>query len=128
MLMGWGPFRFTVPLYSVEDLERRVSARVKSQPVIGRRPPTHLLGPDEETITLQSTFHPHHLNRMGLAQLAGVRAAGVAGTPHMLVHVGGLVFGLWVAREISDQQTTFDGAGVPQIVTVSMTLVHYVGQ
>ena len=126
MLMGWGPFRFTVPTYSVESLNRAMSSRVASQPVIGARPPTHLLGPNEETITLQSTFYPHHLNRMGLAQLTGVRQAVASQTPHILVHVGGGIFGRWVARDISDEQTMFDTRGVPQCITVSMTMVYYV--
>lgn len=129
MLMGWGPFRFTVPIYSVEDLERRVASRVDSQQVIGRRPTTHLLGPDEETLTLQSTFHPYHMNKAGLAQLIAVQESVRAQIPHMLVHVGGAVFGRWVGREVTDQQTKFHPrSGVPQTITVSLSLVRYVGR
>ena len=127
MLMGWGPFRFTVPIYSVESLSRSAGARVESQMVIGSRPPTHLLGPAEETISLESTFHPYLLNKGGLAQLAGIRAATVAGIPNMLVHISGGVFGMWVCREINNEETIFAPGGAPQMVTASMTLVLYVG-
>ncbi len=126
MLMGWGPFRFTVPAYSVEELNRRMSARVYSQPVVGRRPTTHLLGPGEETITLASTFHPHHLNRAGMALLLAVRAAVTANEPLILVHVGGLVFGRWVGTDISDGQSLFAVGGTPNTVTVSLSLTKYV--
>ncbi len=32
MLMAWGPYRFTVPNYSVETLTRSIVSRVEAQP------------------------------------------------------------------------------------------------
>lgn len=130
MLMAWGPFRFTVPNYSVETIRRSVQPRVEPQPVIGAMPPVHRLGPGNETITLDSTFHPRHLNGRGLAQLAGVRMAVNSLTPHMLVHVNGAsqnVFGMWIATGVDDEQTILDASGRPQMVTTTLSLLQYGG-
>lgn len=127
MLMGWGPFRFTVPNYSVETIRRSLQARVEAQPVIGAKPSLHRLGPANETITLSSTFFPRHLNGGGLAQLAGVRQAVTALTPLMLVHMSGRnhnVFGRWVATSIEDEQTSFNAGGAAEMVTVTLTLIQ----
>jgi len=130
MLMAWGPFRFTVPNYSVETIQRSIQPRVEAQPVIGAMPPVHRLGPGNETITLESTFHPRHLNGRGLAQLAGVRQAVNALTPMMLAHINGAginIFGLWIATSINDDQTVLDASGTPQTVTASLSLMQYGG-
>lgn len=45
MLMAWGPFRFTVPNYSVETTRRSIQPRVAPQDIIGSAPTLHRLGP-----------------------------------------------------------------------------------
>ena len=127
MLMAWGPYRFTVPNYSVETLRRSIEPRVEAQNVIGAAPSLHRLGPGNEKVTLSSTFHPRHLNGRGLEQLAGVRAAVNALTPLPLVHINGAgmnVFGNWIATSIEDEQTVLDNVGTPQVVTVTMNLTR----
>ncbi|MCO5730068.1 phage tail protein [Rhizobium sp. SSA_523] len=127
MLMGWGPFRFTVPNYSVESLRRSTQPRVEEQGIIGATPTLHRLGPGNDKITLSSTFHPRHLNGRGLAQLAGVRQAVNSLAPLPLVHINGAgqnVFGMWIATSLEDEQTIFDTIGTPQTVTVSMSLTR----
>ncbi|KAB2665986.1 phage tail protein [Brucella tritici] len=128
MLMAWGPFRFTVPNYSVETISRSLSPRMEEQPIIGAAPLLHRLGPGAEEITLSSTFHPRHFNGRGLSQLAGVREAVNAQLPLHLVHINGAgqnIFGMWLATSISNEETTFDNAGTPQTVTVSLKLKRY---
>lgn len=127
MLLAWGPFRFTVPTYSVEAIRRSIQPRVSPVPVIGRAPPIHRLGPGNEQITLESTFHPHHLNGRGLAQLAAVRQAVNALAPYSLVHVNGRamnIFGSWIATQIDDSQALLDVVGTPGTVTVTMTMMR----
>jgi phage protein U len=125
MLMGWGPYRFTVPNYSVETIRRSIQARVEPQPIIGARPKLHKLGPGAETITLESSFYPQHLNGNGLTQLAGIRQAVNALESMQLVHINGSgmnVFGKWVATSIDDEQTMLDASGSPQCVTTTLTM------
>ena len=126
MLMAWGPFRFTVPNYSVETLRRSTQPRVEAQPVIGAVPTLHKLGPGNETVTLSSTFHPRHLNGRGLAQLAGVRQAVNSLSSLPLVHINGAgqnIFGQWVATQLEDEETVYDNIGTPQTVTVTLTMM-----
>ncbi len=130
MLMAFGPFRFTVPTYSVETLRRSVQPRVEAQPVIGALPSLHRLGPANEQITLSSTFYPHHLNGRGLAQLSGLRQAVNALQPMMLTHIDGSrpnVFGLWIATGLEDEGTLFDASGKPSQVTTTLTLLQHGG-
>jgi phage protein U len=130
MLMAFGPFRFTVPTYSVETLRRSVQPRVEAQPVIGALPRLHRLGPANEQISLSSTFHPHHLNGQGLSQLSGVRQVVNALQPMMLTHIDGSrpnVFGLWIATGLEDESTLFDPSGKPSQVTTTLTLLQYGG-
>lgn len=128
MLMAWGPFRFTVPSYSVESISRSLQPRSEAQAIIGAAPSIHRLGPGSEEITLTSTFHPRHFNGRGLSQLAGVRQAVNALEPHQLVHINGAgqnIFGIWLATSISNEETMLDHNGTPQMVTVSLGLMRY---
>lgn len=128
MLMAWGPFRFTVPNYSVETIRRSIQPRISPQPIIGAAPTLHRLGPGSEEITLESTFHPRHLNGNGLSQLAGVRQAVNMLTPMQLVHVNGAgmnIFGAWIATSISNEETTLDHSGTPQTVSVTLGMTRY---
>lgn len=130
MLMAFGPFRFTVPNYSVETLRRSVQPRVEAQPVIGALPTLHRLGPGNEQITLSSTFYPHHLNGRGLTQLSGLRQAVNTLEPMMLSNINGArpnIFGLWIATGLEDESTLFDPSGKPSQVTTSLTLLQYGG-
>ncbi|CCF19178.1 putative Phage P2 GpU [Pseudorhizobium banfieldiae] len=125
--MAWGPYRFTVPNYSVETIRRSVQPRVEPQPVIGATPPLHKLGPGNEVINLESTFHPHHFNKRGLTQLAAVRQAVNALTPLPLVHINGNgmnIFGMWTAISIDDEETIFDTHGTPCMVVANLSLMR----
>lgn len=127
MLMAWGPFRFTIPTYSVEEIRRSLQPRTSPVPVIGRAPPIHKLGPGNEQITLSSTFHPHHLNGRGLAQLASIRQAINAQATYPLVHVNGRamnIFGSWTGVQIDDSHSLLDVMLTPGTVTVSMSLMR----
>lgn len=126
-LMQMGSFVFSIPTYSFESLKRQTSSRAESQMVIGAAPPTHLLGPGEETVQLTSTFYPRHFNAGGLAQLQGIRQACFDQTPMMLVSIGGVVYGRWVIKEVGDEQKLFHPNGDPQQVDVDMTLLRYNG-
>lgn len=127
MLMAWGPHRFEVRNYSVEDMASRVSARVAHSEVIGRAPLTHLLGEGVDEIRLDSAFYPYHFNTGAFPQLRSVRTSVKDQTPWMLVHVSGRVFGSWIGESIDDEQTIFDTKGIPNAVTATLTLKRYTG-
>ena len=128
MLMGWGPFRFTVPTYSVEELSRHATGRVQPVPVVGTKSPTHILGTDPVRIDLQSTFHPRHYNKAGMIQLVGVRAAIEQQTPFILLAISGIIFGSFIGVDVQEGQSEFDASSTPETVTVTLSLMEYVSQ
>ena len=128
MMMMLGPFIFSIPTFSAEGLNRQVSGRVEGASVIGAAPPTHLLGPNADTIDITSSFYPYHMNGAGLAQLRGIQEACRLQTPMMMVSIGGLVFGRWVLVSVGEQQSFFHPVtGTPQKVDVDLSLQQYVG-
>jgi len=130
MLMAWGPYRFTVPNYSIETIRRAHQSRAEAQPIIGRAPTIHRLGPNNPTISLSSTFHPRHMNGRGLQQLAGVRQAVDAGVPLQLTHINASemnIFGAWIATSVESDETLLDVRGIAQIVTVTLNMMLYSG-
>lgn len=127
-MMRLGPFIFSIPTFSYEGLNKKVSARAESQPVIGAPPPTHLLGPNADTMDLTCTFFPYHLNGAGLLQLRAMQEAAKLQTPLMMVNIGGLVFGRWVIVGIDEAQTFIHPrTGAPQKIDVGISLLEYVG-
>lgn len=127
MLMQWGPFMFAIPTYSVEQMSRAMTTRVQSQSVIGARPPTHRLGPGEETLTLNSTFYPYHFNGNGLRQLDAIRDYIANQQPHILLDRRGRVHGLFICTRLDEDRSMFSPLGDPQEVTVNMSMTRYVG-
>lgn len=124
MLMAWGPFRFTVPTYAVEAIQRSVQPRIEAVPIIQAMPSLHRLGPGNPSISLQSTFHPYHLNGRGLAQLSGVREAVNAMVAFPLCASNGGVFGMWVATSMNDEQELFDANGTPATVQTTLEMMQ----
>ena len=125
VLMGYGPFRFSIGSYSYEKLKRKFEARIEGQKIIGARPSLHKMGFETETLSVTSTFFPFHLpNNTGLSQLAGVRAA--IGTSMVLVgnRLGvGDMFGRWALKSIEDSQEEIFVDGVGQKISVEMELL-----
>ena len=126
-MMRLGSFVFSIPTFSFESLNQKVSARAESQQVIGAAPPTHLLGPNGDTINLTASFYPFHLNRGGLAQVRSMNQAVRSQAPLMMVGINGLVYGRWIITDISNQMESFHPNGSPQKVDVDISLIQYVG-
>ncbi|MBC6714806.1 phage tail protein [Aurantimonas sp. DM33-3] len=128
MLMALGPFRFTVPTFTVDTRDRSTSGRIAHSEVIGADQPTHLLGPGPSTITLSTTFHPMHLNRAGGAMLEAVRLACAMQTPLTFVSILGAIFGRWIIESVDSGETQYAPNGQPQTVTATIKLTRYVGR
>ena len=128
MLMALGPFRFTVPTFTVDNLDRQVSGRIADQNVIGAAPPTHLLGPSSQSITLSTTFHPLHFNRAGGIMLDAVRLASELQTPLMLISILGRIFDRWIIESVDSGETMWAANGTAQTVTATIKLKRYVGR
>lgn len=124
VLMGYGPFRFSIATYAYERLKRKFEANIQAQKIIGGRPSLHRMGFEVETVTVTSTFFPNHLpGNSGLSQLAALRAA--IGTTMPLVGnrlLVGDVLGNWALKSIEDGQDEIFVDGVGQKIEVEMEL------
>lgn len=126
VMMRWGRFRFSVPTYSIEELKRKVEGRVSPVPVVGAVAQVHTLGANPDTITLQSTFYPYHLNRMGIGQLRGIQAAVRVQGPELLVHGSGVPLGLWVGRASDETEGFWCANPTPQKFVTNLVMIQYV--
>lgn len=128
MLTAWGGFIFKVRTFPIDQVSRSVKARIAPQPVIGARPILHRLGPDTETITLQSKFMPLHLNKGGLPLLTALQSAVANAVSAPLVTLvpvlGRNIFGVWIASDIQVEETVYAPNGAPQVVSATMTLMR----
>lgn len=123
--MGYGPFRFEIASFAYESLKRKYEANIQEQKIIGGRPSLHRMGFGVETISLTSTFFPHHLpGNTGLTQLAGLRAAVGESMPLVGNKISvGDVFGRWALKSVSDDHSEIFIDGVGQQIEVSMELM-----
>lgn len=126
-LMALGPFRFSVPTYSIEEMDRSLDSRVAPQPIIQGAPRHHLLGPGDETIKLKSTFYPFHLNGGGLGQLEGVRAACRAQSVMPLIGANGVRYGSFVIEAVDNNDTYYHPNGTAQKIETNLFLIRYNG-
>lgn len=126
ILMGLGPFRFSIEGFGYESLKRKLEARIEEQKIVGGRPSLHMTGLGVETLSLRAKFFPKHLpNNRGLSQLTGLRAA--VGSSHVLVGnrvAVGDMFGRWAVKSVSDDQTEIFIDGVGQQVEVEIELLY----
>jgi phage protein U len=128
MMMAWGGFIFTIPTFTIDQISRSIKPRLAQQPVIGRAPIIHRLGPDNETLTFQSTFMPLAWNKKGLPMLSAMQLVVANGISAPLVSLnpisGRNVFGRWIATEISNEETEIGPNNVPQIVKATLSLMR----
>lgn len=123
VLMGLGPFRFSVAGAVYQQLTREVTARWPVQERVGRRPALQFTGPGEERLTLAGTIYPHYTG--GLDQIRGMRAQAQAGAPLMMVSGLGDVYGLWVITSVRDTESFLRADGLPRKVEFTLELSAY---
>jgi phage protein U len=126
VLMGYGPFRFSIDSFGYEKLTRKFEANIEAQKIIGARPSLHRMGWAAETISLGATFHPNYLpGNTGLAQLAGLRASVGLSLPLLGNRIAvGDVFGLWALKSVQNEESEIWIDGVGQAITVAIELMH----
>ncbi len=123
IMMGLGPFRFSVAGAVYQQLTREVTARWPAQERVGRRPALQFTGPGEERLTLEGTIYLHYTG--GLDQIRGMRAQALAGAPLMMVSGLGDVFGLWVITAVRDTESFLRADGLPRRVEFTLELSAY---
>jgi len=126
VLMAWGDIRFSLSTIAYDEMTRSLAARISPQNIIGARPTLHLMGLDQETISLNATLFPYHLpNNRGLTQLVALRSA--VGTSALLISgAGGQGSSLdaWALKSVGDTQTEFMPGGAAQKITVMLEFLY----
>ena len=123
VLMGLGPWRFSVPGQSYDRISRDFEYRWEPQLRIGSRPSQHWLGPGEEIVEIRGIIYPHYSG--GYDQLNAMRGAAMTNVPYGLANAKGIYFGPWCIRGIRDEQEYFHPNGDPRKVEFGISLVHY---
>lgn len=126
VLLGVGPYRFSITALNYQKLRRRFRYRWVPQMVIGSRPRQQFLGPGEETVRLEGTIYPNDPRfGNGFSQLEAMRDEGQRGVPRGVASNLGRYDGVWCIDEISDEQTYFARDGSPRKVEFTITLTAY---
>ena len=121
-MMALGPFVFSLDSAPYQRLSRRTQARWTALARIGRAPAHQFLGPAPEQITLEGVLLPDLGNHSSLETL---RELAREGEPHALVDGAGNNHGLWIIRELSEDQDALLPDGVPLRRTFRLSLTEY---
>lgn len=121
-MMALGPFVFGLDSAPYRRLSRRAHHRWAALPRIGRAPALQQLGPAAEEITLEGVLLPDLGDPSSLETL---RELAADGEPHALVDGAGRNHGLWVIREVSEDQDALLPDGVPLRRTFRVSLLEY---
>lgn len=126
VLMGLGPFRFSLSTFTYDEIKRKTEARVEAVKIIGARPSLHLSGLEVEKITMKSIFHPMHMpGNSGLYQVSAMRSSVGMSYPFVGNRVGiGDVLGRWLLQSVEDTQTEIFVDGLGQAVEVEIELQY----
>jgi len=126
VLMGLGPFRFSLSTFSYDEIKRKTEARVEAVKIIGARPSLHVSGLEVEKIEIKSVFHPKHLpGNSGLYQIAAMRSC--VGQTYGFVgnRIGvGDILGQWMLQSVEDTQKEIFVDGLGQVVEVEIELQY----
>lgn len=123
VLIGLGPYRFSVSALNIEEVERSFEYRWEAVNRIGARPAMQFLGPGEEGVRMRGTIYPHYMG--GFGQLEQMRSEAAKGKPRGVVSGFGRYYGKWCIRSINDTQSFFLADGSPRKVEFGIELVHY---
>lgn len=121
-MMALGPFVFSLDSAPYQRLSRRTQARWASLARLGRAPALQYLGPAAEEITLEGVLLPDLGDHSSLESL---RELAREGEPHALVDGAGHNHGLWVVRELSEDQDALLPDGVPLRRAFRLSLTEY---
>lgn len=121
-MMALGAFVFGLDSAPYRRLSRRTQNRWAALPRIGRPPALQHLGPTAEEITLEGVLLP---DLGDPASLETLRELAADGEPHALVDGAGHNHGLWVIREVSEDQDEFLPDGVPLRRAFRVSLLEY---
>ncbi|MGT3569114.1 phage tail protein, partial [Klebsiella pneumoniae] len=106
IMMGLGPFRFSLDTAAYQNLERNDEYRWESQERIGRHPALQFIGEGHSTVNIDGVIYPHF--RGGFNQIESMRAIAKLGRPLFLVSGSGRIFGMFAITVVDENQSFFN--------------------
>ncbi|MEI9428745.1 phage tail protein [Mesorhizobium sp. Cs1299R1N3] len=123
--MSLGPYAFEALGFGYTDVGRNLDVPWVDIPVASGFNPLQFTGPKSDSVTIKGVLFPIALG--GAAGLEGIRKAGIAGKPLMLVSLGGKIFGNYVVEGVKEDRTYHDRRGTPGQNSYEISLKYYPG-
>lgn len=124
--MALGAFRFSVFSAAYQGFSRAASHRWAAMDRIGRAPAHQYLGPEAEEIGIEGVIFPgYEYSLLGGNQISQMRAQAGLGQPLMLVDGLGFVWGRWVVRSVTEDQSVFMPDGAARRIGFRLQLSAY---
>lgn len=123
VMMALGSFRFSMDTAAFDDFQRTTGFNWSEQARIGTNPALQFVGKETETINLKGLIYPEF--KGGFKQIEEMRRIGHEGKALRLVSGLGDNLGQWVISSVTDTQTIFTFAGLPQKMEFRLSLKRY---
>ncbi|OYW56769.1 MAG: hypothetical protein B7Y80_01420 [Hyphomicrobium sp. 32-62-53] len=123
--MALGSFLFRALGFSFDSQGRQLSTPWAEIDVCGDLDALQWMGGKSDSFSIRGAIFDEAFG--GQASLDGIRAAGLAGKPLMLVTRAGRVHGLHVVYDVSEDRTTINAAGQARANAYQIELRRYPG-
>lgn len=125
VLMGLGPFYFSMDTVGYHELERITEPRRATHNRIGRAPAKQFLGPGEDKFVITATLLTEHFGPSGLNMVDAMREASNEGEPFWLASGFGRIFGEFLICGVRARHSHFTRQGAPRVSEVQIELEAY---
>ncbi|MER9652548.1 phage tail protein [Mesorhizobium sp. M0152] len=123
--MSLGRFAFEALGFSYTDVSRSLETPWQGIAVASGFDTLQWTGPKSDGVSIKGVLFPVALG--GAAGLEGIRKAAIAGTPLMLVSLGGQIFGNYVVEGVKEDRAYHDRVGTPRQNGYEISLKFYPG-
>lgn len=124
VLLGLGPFQFSVSTAAHQHLKKSKEWRWPGQPQIGGNDAHQFTG-YTQTIELAGVIYPHHLG--GFGQIKRMERIGDLAIPQILIDGAGYFHGLYVMTKLQEGQLEIGAGGRPKKQEFRIELQRYDG-
>lgn len=120
MLMTLGMMVFKRQTLPFTSMAHKATFRWPANSRVGARPAAQYLGPDAETITLTGSLAPEITG--GQPSVIALQAMAQSGRAWPLIAGNGLIYGMYVIKELTDTHSELNARGEPKKIDFIVTL------
>ncbi|MFC5760513.1 phage tail protein [Rhizobium sp. GCM10022189] len=124
--MMLGSFAFEALGFGYDGVSRSLQTPWAKVQVVNRFNVQQWMGPTSDTVTIRGVLFPVELG--GQAQLDGIAAAAISGTPMLLVTgdvAEGVIHGTFTVQSVDEDRSFHTAFGAPQRNAYSIVLERY---